>query len=113
MPWQDVALFEDCIGAIDGTLIYASVKNEDRDRDGEDGAFRCRKGFLTQNVLGRVDFDMNFLLVYGGWEGTVFNSARERGLFFSPAGKYWLLRSFQCYHEWHSTCYLYQAPVQR
>jgi hypothetical protein len=87
--------FEDCIGAIDGTLIYASVKNEDRDRDGEDGAFRCRKGFLAQNVLGCVDFDMNFRLVYGGWEGTahdatVFNSARERGLFFSPAGKYWL-----------------------
>jgi hypothetical protein len=62
--------FEDCIGAIDGTLIYASVKNEDRDRDGEDGAFRCRKGFLAKNVSGCVDFDMNFRLVYGEWEGT-------------------------------------------
>jgi hypothetical protein len=61
--------FKDCVGAIDGTLVYASVKGEDRKRDGEEGAYRCRKGFLALNVLGCVDFDMNFKPVHSGWEG--------------------------------------------
>jgi hypothetical protein len=43
--------FKDCVGEIDGTLVYASVKGEDRKRDGEEGAYRCRKGFLALNVL--------------------------------------------------------------
>lgn len=87
--------FEDCIGAIDGTLVYVSVKGQDRKREGEEGAYRCRKGFLATNVLGCVDFDMNFKLVYPGWEGTahdvtVFNDARRRGLFVTPRGRFWL-----------------------
>lgn len=94
-PGKMSPYFDDCIGAVDGTLMYCSVKGKDRDRDGEDGAFRCRKGFLAQNVLGVVDFDMNFRLVYGGWEGTahdatIFNAARQEGLMNSPAGRIWL-----------------------
>lgn len=87
--------FKDCVGAIDGTLVYVSVKGEDRKRQGEEGAYRCRKGFLATNTLGCVDFDMNFKLVFPGWEGTahdatVFNDARRQGLFVTPRGKYWL-----------------------
>jgi hypothetical protein len=38
---------------------------------------------------------MNFKLVHSGWEGiahdaTVFNDAREKGLFMTPREKYWL-----------------------
>jgi len=87
--------FKDCISAVDGTLIYAAVKGLDRQRDGEEGAFQCRKGFLAQNVLGCVDFDMNFRLIYPGWEGSthdvaVFKDAREKGEFHTPHGRYWL-----------------------
>lgn len=74
LPGKILPYFDDCIGAVDGTLIYCSVKGKDRDRDSKDSAFRCRKGFLAQNVLGVVDFDMNFKLVYGGWEGTAYNA---------------------------------------
>lgn len=71
------------------------MKGEDRRREGEEGAYHCRKGFLATNVLGCVDFDMNFKLVYPGWEGTahdatLFNDARLKGLFKTPRGKYWL-----------------------
>jgi hypothetical protein len=30
---------------------------------------RCRKGYLRQNVLAAVDFDMNFLLCMLGTKG--------------------------------------------
>jgi len=93
--------FKDCIGAIDGTLIFASIKGKDRERDGGEGAYRCRKGFLAQNVLGCVDFDMNFRFVYPGWEGsahdaTVFNDAIGKGEFHTPAGRYWLADAGYC-----------------
>lgn len=94
-PGKMSPYFDNCIGAVDGKLIYCSVKGADRDRDGEDGAFRYRKGFLAQNVLGIVDFDINFRLVYGGQGGTahdatVFNAARQEGLINTPPRRFWL-----------------------
>lgn len=85
---------KDCVGAIDGTLVYVSVKGEDRSREGQEGAYRCRKGFLATNALGCVDFDMKFRLVYLGWEGTAydvtgFNSTRRKGLFRTRRGRFW------------------------
>jgi hypothetical protein len=82
-------LFEHCIGAIGGTLVYASVKGKEHGKEGEKGAYRCRKSYLAQNVLGCVDFDMNFRLAYPEWErtahnATVFNGARRKGLFMTP-----------------------------
>lgn len=87
--------FIDCIGAIDGTLLPACVRGIDRERDGREAVFRCRKGWLAQNVLGVVDFDINFRLVWPGWEGsahdaTVLNNAVLRGEFKTPPGRLWL-----------------------
>jgi hypothetical protein len=87
--------FANCIGAIDGTLLPASVKGKDRRRDGKEGVFRCRKGWLAINVLGCVDFDMNFKLVWPGWEGsahdaTVLNNAIAKGKFKTPPRRVWL-----------------------
>ena len=46
--------FENCIGAFDGTHIPAIVSLVDN------GRFRNRKGFISQNVLAVVNFDMTF-----------------------------------------------------
>ncbi|KAK7177516.1 hypothetical protein PSPO01_16435 [Paraphaeosphaeria sporulosa] len=56
--------FKDCLGALDGTHIPIFVPQRDHKR------YRNRYGDLTQNVLAVVDFDMNFLYVLAGWEGS-------------------------------------------
>jgi hypothetical protein len=56
--------FKDCIGAIDGTHITASVPTEEHSR------YRNRKGFLSQNVLAACDFNLYFVYVLSGWEGS-------------------------------------------
>lgn len=84
-PW-----FEDCIGALDGTLVRASIPIEDQDR------YRNRKGTLSQNALAAISFDdLKFIYVLTGWEGSthdsrVLNDALSRG-FHAPEGKYFLL----------------------
>ncbi|XP_058075336.1 uncharacterized protein LOC131223834 isoform X1 [Magnolia sinica] len=60
--------FQDCVGAIDGTHIPALVQSADH------VSFRNRKGFLSQNVLVAYSFDMNFLYILAGWEGSVSNA---------------------------------------
>jgi DDE superfamily endonuclease len=57
---------------------------------------RNRKGFISQNVLGVVDFDMKFLYVSAGWEGSVqdmkvLRAALETGGFRVPSGRYYYL----------------------
>lgn len=83
--------FKDCIGAIDGTHVRATVP-----RDMEH-AFRGRKSYATQNVMATVDFDLRFTYVLTGWEGTthdanVLRDALERvnGLRV-PQGKFYLV----------------------
>lgn len=80
--------FEGCIGALDGTHVHAVVPPELSFR------FRNRKGFISQNVLGVVDFNMMFTFVLAGWEGSahdgkVLASAIDKGLVVLP-GKYYL-----------------------
>jgi len=80
--------FKDCIGAPDGTHIPAVLPTDIV------APFRNRKGFVSQNVLGVVNFDMTFVYVLVGWEGsghdgTIFNDAKTKGLPIQ-AGKYWL-----------------------
>lgn len=81
--------FQDCLGALDGILIDAHVAGEKSE------AWRDRKGGLTQNVLAAIDFDMNFLYVLAGWEGSALdirvlhNAMKDRGFSVSP-GKYYL-----------------------
>jgi hypothetical protein len=83
-PW-----FEDYLGALDRTHIPAKVPTEDQVR------YRNRKGSLTQNVLAVYDFDMRFLYILAGWEGSAHNSrvlkdAQNLKGFTTPKGKYWL-----------------------
>ncbi|KAF8393860.1 hypothetical protein HHK36_020058 [Tetracentron sinense] len=84
-PW-----FEDCIGAIDGTHVRASFPIALQAR------FRGRKEGTTQNVLAVVSFDLKFMYVLAGWEGSAHDShilddalSRPNGLRV-PEGKYLL-----------------------
>jgi hypothetical protein len=56
------------VGAIDGTHIKAWVPAS------KQNAFKGRKGFVSQNVVCGCDFDMMFMFVYSGWEGTANDS---------------------------------------
>lgn len=80
--------FQDCVGALDGSHIPAWVPGL------KQAAWRNRKGFLSQNILAVCNFDMEFVYVLAGWEGTahdvrVLNNALEQGL-SAPPGKYYL-----------------------
>ncbi|XP_040361961.1 uncharacterized protein LOC112164273 [Rosa chinensis] len=60
--------FKDCIGAIDGTHIPAMVKGP------EISAYRNRYGKTSQNVLAATNFDLEFIYVLSGWEGSAHDS---------------------------------------
>ncbi|KAK5812190.1 hypothetical protein PVK06_027606 [Gossypium arboreum] len=82
--------FKDCIGALDGTHVRASVPLNIQ------GRFRSRKGGTTQNVLAAITFDLKFSYVLAGWEGSAHDSrilsdalSRPRGLRI-PEGQYYL-----------------------
>ena len=80
--------FKDCIGAIDGTHIPAFVPEI------RCAPFRNRKGEISQNVLAACSFDLKFVYILSGWEGSasdslVYQNARSRD-FQIPEGKYYL-----------------------
>ncbi|XP_038679959.1 protein ALP1-like isoform X1 [Tripterygium wilfordii] len=85
--------FKDCIGAIDSTHIPTVIPKDERDR------FIGRKGFTTQNVMAACDFDMLYIFISAGWEGSahdarVFQDAiTDESLHFPhpPPGKYYLV----------------------
>ncbi|KAL5798550.1 hypothetical protein ACOSQ2_003370 [Xanthoceras sorbifolium] len=60
--------FKDCIGAIDGTHIPAMVTGLDIN------SYRNRHGTISQNVLAACNFDLEFIYVLSGWEGSVHDS---------------------------------------
>ncbi|XP_013617723.1 PREDICTED: uncharacterized protein LOC106324272 [Brassica oleracea var. oleracea] len=60
--------FQDCVGAIDGTHIDAIVSAS------EAPSYRNRKGKISQNVLDACNFDLEFIYVLSGWEGTAHDS---------------------------------------
>ncbi|XP_013639520.1 PREDICTED: uncharacterized protein LOC106344753 [Brassica oleracea var. oleracea] len=60
--------FQDCIGAIDGTHIPAMVVGN------ETASYRNRKGVLSQNVLAACNFDLQFIYVLTGWEGSAHDA---------------------------------------
>lgn len=79
---------KDCLGAIDGTHVEAFVPDNDIAR------YRNRKGGITQNVLAACSFDMRFLYVRAGWEGSaadgrIYEDARQHD-FAIPSNKYYL-----------------------
>ncbi|KAG6511597.1 hypothetical protein ZIOFF_029670 [Zingiber officinale] len=61
-------VYQDCVGAIDGTHIRVKVSPIDAPK------FRGRKDFPTQNVLTACTFDLKFTYVLAGWEGTSSDS---------------------------------------
>ncbi|XP_050259111.1 protein ALP1-like [Quercus robur] len=82
--------FKDCVGAIDGTHVRASVPIQIQ------GRFHGRKDGTTQNVLAAATFGLKFTYVLAGWEGSAHDSivlndalSRPRGLKI-PEGKYYL-----------------------
>ncbi|KAL0360780.1 UNVERIFIED_CONTAM: hypothetical protein Sradi_3762500 [Sesamum radiatum] len=95
-------IWQDCIGAMDGTLVPAWAPRVDQNR------YRSRKGRIAQNVLTICDFDMNFTYVYTGWEGSAVDArvlddaiSQDRTFSFPPSGKYYLVdaefANYQCF----------------
>ena len=70
----------DCVGAIDGTHVHASVPPEIQ------GRFRGRKDGTTQNVLAAISFDLKFTYVLVGWEDSVHDSCVLNDVFARPGG---------------------------
>ncbi|XP_034584171.1 uncharacterized protein [Setaria viridis] len=81
--------FENCIGAIDGIHVPMTLS------DSEAAPYRNRQESVSQNVMLACDFDLNFVHVSCGREGSasdaaVLYSAIESG-FEVPIGKYYLV----------------------
>ena len=70
----------DCVGAIDGTHVHASVPPEIQ------GRFRGRKDGTTQNVLATISFDLKFTYVLARWEGSAHDSRVLNDAFARPGG---------------------------
>ncbi|KNE93296.1 hypothetical protein PSTG_13336 [Puccinia striiformis f. sp. tritici PST-78] len=54
--------FDNCIGAVDGSHIPVHVNNQT--------PFVNRKGYPSQNTLAICNFNMEFMFVMPGWEGS-------------------------------------------
>lgn len=75
--------FSDCLGAMDGSHIYARVSPSEHTR------YRDRKANITQNVLVVCSFDELFTYIMSGWEGSagdglLYNAARRTTLALPP-----------------------------
>ncbi|KAL5776390.1 hypothetical protein ACOSP7_009316 [Xanthoceras sorbifolium] len=60
--------FKDCIGAIDGTHIPAMITGCDI------SSYRNRHETILQHVLAACNFDLEFIYVLSGWEGSAHDS---------------------------------------
>lgn len=60
--------FGNALGALDGCHVAVSVNSADQ------GRYRNRKQAISTNMLGAVDWNMKFLYVLPGWEGSVSDS---------------------------------------
>lgn len=79
-------MLQDAIGAIDGTYVPCVVFGEENQ-----ARWRNRKGFISHNVMAVVNYDMEFMYILPGWEGsaadmTVLRSAAEDHGFSVPPG---------------------------
>ena len=85
------------IGAIDGTHVPMTITSN------EAAPYRNRKGTLSQNVMVACDFDLNFVYVSAGLEGSasdvgVLKSAIQSGFHVPPASIIWLREAMQTHH---------------
>lgn len=58
--------------------IPAHVPAKDQSR------FRNRRGVLSQNVLAACTFDLKFIFIYPGWEGSAADSRVLRAVLNDP-----------------------------
>ncbi|KAM3283696.1 hypothetical protein P3S67_022494 [Capsicum chacoense] len=65
---QYLSFFKDCIGALDGTYVEARLLQ------GQEILYIGRKGYLTQNILAVVDFNMCFTFALVEWEGSAHDN---------------------------------------
>ncbi|CAO2836365.1 unnamed protein product [Amaranthus hypochondriacus] len=70
--------FEHCVGALDGTLIEATISDENG------LPFRGRKGNKTWNVLASCSFDRLFTFVNVGFEGSAHDITVWSHSLFEP-----------------------------
>ena len=75
--------FADCLGAMDGSHIYARVSPSEHTR------YRDRHTNISQNVLAMCSFDELFTFIMSGWEGSagdglLYNAARRTSLAIPP-----------------------------
>ncbi|KAJ9561891.1 LOW QUALITY PROTEIN: hypothetical protein OSB04_007051 [Centaurea solstitialis] len=77
--------------AIDGTHVRVKVSNKDAP------TYRGRKGYPTINVLAACTFDLKFIYVFNGWEGTTSNLRILKDALiredkrYTPEGKFYLV----------------------
>ncbi|KAI7939679.1 hypothetical protein MJO29_014415 [Puccinia striiformis f. sp. tritici] len=80
--------FKKCIGALDGVFIPMTLPTD------KQPSYRNRKGVIAQNVLAVDNFDMEFLYVLAGWEGSAHDSRVIADAFTKhlsiPDGRYYL-----------------------
>ncbi|KAB2595761.1 hypothetical protein D8674_031211 [Pyrus ussuriensis x Pyrus communis] len=60
--------FKDCIGAIDGVYVEASIPPPYQ------VPYIGRKGIPTQNIMAACNFDMQFTFACAGWEDTAHDT---------------------------------------
>lgn len=63
---------------IDGLQILANIPAKEQSR------FKNKKGILTQNVLAACTFDLQFVFVCPGWEGSFEDSRILRAVLDDP-----------------------------
>jgi hypothetical protein len=68
------------VGAIDSTHVPANVPAEIQ------GKFRGWKEGITQNVLVVITFDLKFIYVLAGWEGSAYDSRVLGDALSRPSG---------------------------
>jgi len=96
--------FQGCVGALDGTHIHAFLPVS------KAGAWRNRKGFLSQNVLAACSFDLKFTFIHAGWEGSahdvlVLKDAVSKKRFIPPSKRFYLADAGYTYNEYLLTPY--------
>jgi len=76
--------FEDAIGAIDGTHFVCLPTAA------EWAAAHDYKGGVTQNCLAACNFNLEFMYIFSGWEGSATDSAMFLTNLHILPGKYYL-----------------------
>ena len=80
--------FQNALGAIDGTHINCNATAADQQ------AAHDQKGTVTQNCLAICGFNMKFLYIFSGWDGSASDSTMFHDVHFTNLpvllGKYYL-----------------------